>query len=316
MIRPIALLLMASCLGGCKPDPAPVPTDYECAPYDPRGAISTAPPDAGALMLHADLPKGSLVCGYWDGIHTPKEPLQKGHGQVAGSDPAWTPSGDALQLAVTAPPGTTVDDPTPSAGIFSTNLPFGPRTAFVAHATFQGPDISRLDPAGGAWATGAVTARTGATDDLKAEARLSATVRFNGTDAFLNVTEVGLNDSNPSRRARQGILGELKANIFEKGLPYTVGLTVNRRTGLGLATLRSGNAPPLQLPFELTIFTPVSELKITAVGAAVANCCVPGARATVLLSDFRISKPGRWPNLPIETEPNVPREPPPPIDPH
>lgn len=267
-------------------------------------------------MFHADLPNGSLVCGYWDDIHKPPEPLQKGHGQVAGSDPAWTPSGDALQLAVTAPPGTTVNGLTPSAGVFSTNLPFGPRTAFVAHATFQRPNISGLGPGSGAAATGAVTARTGATDDLNAEARLSATVRFNGTRAFLNVIEVGLNGSNPSPRGRQDILGELKSNIFEKHLPYTIGLTVNRRTGLGLATLRSGNAPPLQLPFDLTIFTPVSELKITAVGAAVANCCIPDARVTVLLSDFRISKPGRWPLLPVEPEPNVPNEPPPPIDPH
>ena len=314
MVRPISLLLVASCLGGCW-DP---PTDYQCDPYDPRGAISTAPSDAGELMLHADLPKGSLVCGYWDNIHQPSEPLRKGHGQVVGSEPAWTPSGDALQLAVTAPPGTTGDDAkTPSVGIFSTNLPFGPRTAFAAHATFQRPDISRLDPQARAWAAGAVTARTGGTDDLKAEARLSATVRVNGTKAILNVTEVGPDDSNFSRKPDPPeILGELKTNIFDKHLPYTIGLMVNRRTGLGLATLTSGNAPPLQFPFELTIFTPVSDLKITAVGAAVADCCVPDAMVRVLLSDFRISKPGRWPVLPVEPEPSVPREPPPPINPY
>src|SRR5688572_501539 len=85
MLRPIALLLVASCLCGCPWD------DTVCDPYDPRSGIPTSPPDAGELMLHADLPKGSLVCGYWDGIHKPPEPLQKGHGQVIGSDPAWTP---------------------------------------------------------------------------------------------------------------------------------------------------------------------------------------------------------------------------------
>ncbi len=241
MRKAIALVLVASCLSGCGPDysgrpdpsPIPIPSDYACEPYDPRSATSTAPPDASELMFHADLPKGSLVCGYWDGIHVPPQPLQKGHGQVAGSDPAWTPNGDALQLAVTAPPGTTVNGPTPSAGVFSTNLPFQRLTAFVAHATFQRPEISPPGPKAGFWAAGAVTARTGGIDDLKSEARLSATVRFNGTDAFLNVAEVGLNDSNASRRARQDILGELKTNIFEKHLPYTVGLTVNRRTGPG-----------------------------------------------------------------------------------
>lgn len=324
MKRPISLLLMASCLSGCgidpsgrlEPRPLPIPMDYVCEPYDPRSAISTAPPDAGELMFHADLPKGSLVCGYWDGIHRPPEPLQRGHGQVDGSEPAWTPSGDALQLAVTAP-GTIPADKTPSAGVFSTNLDFGPRTAFSAHATFQRPETSLLDPQARAWAAGAVTVRTGETDDLKAEARLSATVRVNGTKAILNVTEVGRNNANPSRRADpKEILGELKANIFERYVPYTIGLTVNRRTGLGMATLSSGSAPPLQMPFELSIFTPVSDLKITAVGAAVVNCCVPDARVTVLLSDFRISKPGRWPNLPVEPEPNVPREVPPPTDPH
>ncbi len=309
MKKPIALLLVASCLSGCgqAPDasnradrpandarPSAIPASAPCDPAGPPAEEPAAPgaPKAGIpgkTVLYATFPEGSLVCGYWDGIHAPPQPLVIGHGQVDGSDPSGTPTDDGLLLSVTAP-GTIPGDKTPSVGVFSTNVDFGPGSVFSVQATFQNPTISFLDPSARAWAT-SVTARTGGQDDLKSEARLSVTVRVKGTAASMNIIEIDQNGGGPLDN--QVIDGELKANIFEKHLPYTIRLSVDRTTGKGQATLTSGNQTLSSKTFDLAIFLPNSGPIISAVGPAVANCCVPGAKVTVLVSDFRISQPSR-----------------------
>ena len=304
--KPIALLLVASCLSACQaePDraaqpaedarPTAIPASAPCDPAAPPAEGSAAPgaPKAGIpgkTVLYATFPKGSLVCGYWDGIHAPPQPLVVGDGQVDGSDPSGTPTDDGLLLSVTAP-GTIPDDKIPSVGVFSTNLDFGPGSVFSVQATFQNPTISFLDPSARAWAT-TVTARTGGQDDLKSEARLSVTVRVKGAAASMNIIEIDQNGGGPL--GNQVIDGELKANIFEKHLPYTITLSVDRTTGKAQATLTSGSEKLPLGPFDLTTFLANSGPIITGVGPAVANCCVPGAKVTALLSDFRISQPSR-----------------------
>ena len=310
MVRQIALLLVASCLCGCQvePDraaepandagPSAIPAQAPCDPAGPPADTPAAPgvdpatagvQIPGRTVLYATFPDGSLVCGYWDGIHAPPEPLQQGHGHVDGSVPTGTPTPDGLLLAVTAPP-TIPGDKTPSIGVFSTNLDFGPGSVFAVQATFQEPTISFLDPSARAWAT-SVTARTGGQDDLKSEARLNVSVRVKGATASMNIIEVDQNGG--GQRDNKVIDGELKANIFEKHLPYTIRLSVDRMTGKGQATLTSGNQTLSSKTFDLAIFLPSSGPTITAVGPTLANCCVPGAKVTVLVSDFRISRPSR-----------------------
>lgn len=330
MNRPIALLLVASSLIGCdppdlsnrvEPEPRPVPDSYECDPRDRVNPLATPVPGPSApipspgspdsvTVLRATFPNGSLICGYWDGIHAPPQPLQKGDGQVAGSDPTWTPTKDGLELAVTAPPSTTPnDEKTPSIGVFSTNLDFGPGTVFSVHATFQKPRILPDSGDPRAWAAGSVAARTGGKDDLKGEARLGVAVRKKGTTASLNITEFGKNGANFRQQDNKPIEGELYANIFEKDYPYTIALSVDRNTGKGRATLTSGSEKLLSELFDLTTFSANSELPTTAVGATLADCCVPDARVTVLLSNFSISQPGGRRRLPIKVEPHVPNRP-------
>jgi hypothetical protein len=214
-----------------------------------------------------------------------------GHGQLAGSDPTGTPTQDGLLLAITAP-GTIPKDKTPSVGVFSTNLDFGPGSVFSAQATFQKPTGPFDDPR--AWAPGSVAARTGTQDDLKSEARLNVAVRLKGATASLNLTEIDkINEDSFRQLGNVRIEGELYDWIFVKKNTYTIGLSVDRTTGKTSATLTGGTSKLALGPVDLTTFLANSGPTITAVGPTLANCCVPGAKVTVLVSDFRISQPSR-----------------------
>jgi hypothetical protein len=155
-----------------------------------------------------------------------------------------------------------------------------------------------------AWAV-AVVARTGDERDLTSEARLAVTFRVKNNAATLNVLE-------PSgSRGSVPIPPDIYDRIFGTGgkppEPFTLELFVDRRSGKGVASLIP-SWPSVRVPFDLMTFGPQTGPQITAVGAALADCCAPGATVRVEVSDFRISQLFGRGYLAIE--PNVPQPPP------
>lgn len=311
MKKPIVLLLTASLLAGC-PGPPP-PSDGSLGPITsvpmPPGCHDVA---WGPLyeVYEATLPNGALDSGYADAIHSPQQPLRYGDaGPAAGGTYSSSPAPDgARALSVTAPKDVPAGQ-TPSAGLFSTGLDFGLRSAFIARATFQKPDGPRIPPDSdgnsNAWAA-AVTARDGDEQDLTSRTRISVTFRVRDQGALLNVIDSGA----AGPLATKAIDGAVVASIFNNQ-PFTLELYVNRQSCTGTATLSTVGFKPQKLSFRLHTFLAESGPTITAIGPALANCCAPKKKVSVEVTNFQI-----WVPLPgpISTEPNVPN--PPPINPH
>ncbi len=266
MTKPIALLLI-SCLAGCN-----VPK------HDHHATKPTATSSVFRPVYRAKFPDASLSCCFWDRLHA----LEKGDGHVAGAIPTFTEAHHTLALGITAPDPIPLDE-TPSVGIFSTGLNFGPGTVFAVRATFQRPNGPHI--ADQAWAVGLV-ARTGGKDDLGSETRLTTTFKVKGDSAVLNVQGITVKPTG----------NEISKEVYDKIVteashqPFTLELLVDRTTGKGIATLTSGRYA-LPLSFTMSKFQASSGPVITAVGATLANCCAPGKTATVEVTDFEISAP-------------------------
>lgn len=323
MKKPIALLLPLSILAGCNGHPHPyyVPCETsqvadrpeKTSPYAPR------PPgrdDPYRLVYHATFPGGALDCGYLDLIHATGQPLEVGDGQVAGQFHETLASpGGKLKLSLTAPDPIPAKQ-TPSVGVFSTDLNLGPGSVFTVRARFQrphGPRIPATPAWTNAWAVG-VTAREGDKEDLGSHKRLGVTLRFKDQKGILNVVESQLGDGLPSQSLNQfEIPQDVTDRLFgtTSVMSFTLELHVNRQEGSGAATLTVPGVYAKQLLFATRTFLKDSGPPITAVGAALANCCTPGRNVNVEVHDFQILVPRR--DRDVRGEPPIPN--PPPVDP-
>jgi hypothetical protein len=245
---------------------------------------SAGPPPAGQapgsiplkMVYHATFPGGSLNC-FIDAIHSTPQPLEEGDAQVAGETTTFTPGTQGLVLGLTAP-SAVPDDATPSVGLFSTGLAYGPGSFFLVRATFIRPS----GPFGGkAWAV-ALNARTGDKNDLGTDTRLNVTVRFKKGAATLNVFEAG------ELLKSDVVPASAYDSIVTSPQPFTLELLVNRITGKGAATLTAAGADPQRLSFSLSRFGAKSGPVIQAVGPSLANCCNPGVPVSVEVTDFQI----------------------------
>jgi hypothetical protein len=359
-MKNLVALLLASSLAGCSngpggEPPGPIPNAYPgsdgvpvgtavlCDRPLPRQQLYTAP-ILGAQILgatplqtvyHATLPNGSLVCGYWDAIHSPPQPLKPGGNQLAGTtDIIHAPAGDsAFKLGLTAPshidvdPITNFPKDTSSVGLFSTAVSFGPGAVFSLRVTFQNPCGPHLAPVSGglsnAWAV-SIAASEGDERDLGTDRRLWVTFRIKGKGATLNVWETGTDEPLKADTVNPAIYKAIFGDPETCGTghkPFTLTLYVNRATGSGVASLagpalevamsQDRNVKPLDLPFNMHLFG-TSGPVIETVGTTLANCCSEGAPISVEVTDFQIKQLLRSPFGPFE--PNVPN--PPPINPY
>ena len=354
MKKAIALLL-ASSLAGCRyppgnEPPGPVPNNYPGSDgipvatavmcdrpspgfwvIPPPSVPGSAIPGATPLqtVYHATLPNGSLICGYWDAIHWPAQPLKPGDGQVAGTTAIiHAPAGDgAFKLGLTAPSpikvgadGFPVD--TASVGLFSTDVDFGPGAVFSVRVAFQNPCGPHLAAVPGglsnAWAV-TIAAREGDEKDLGTDRRLGVTFKVRNNGATLNVLETGADDALATDKVDPKVYDAIFGNPETCGTghkPFTLTLYVNRQTGSGVASLAGPAVEgvkdgPLDLPFKMHLFG-TSGPVIETVGATLANCCSEGGTVSVEVTDFEIKQLLRSPFGPFE--PNVPN--PPPINPY
>jgi len=264
------------------------PCDQSTLANAPAPAQISPPlvPGAPALQLayHATFTGGSLDC-FMDRIRPTPQALQKGDGQVPGETVSFTGGTQGLVLGLTAPspippiPGHAADDTqTPSVGVFSTGLNYGPGTFFSARATFKAPNGPFGD---GAWAVG-LNARTGGKDDLWSEHRLNVTLKFKKGAASLNVFDDG------ASAGTSPVPAGFYKSIISSSQPFTIELIVNRMPGLGAAILTTAGAAPVTLQFALKNFGPKSGPVVNAIGPALATCCVEAMPLSVELTDFQI----------------------------
>lgn len=287
----LAVAFVAGRSNAAPPDPGPnAPCDQSSLAHATSPPTVSPPlvPGAPALQLsyHAIFPGGSLNC-FIDRIHPTPQALQQGDGQVPGEIVAFPPGTQGIVISLTAPaifppiPGDpSGDTQTASAGLFSTDLHYGPGTFFSARATFIRPS----GPFGGAaWAV-TLNARTGGNEDLGSEKRLNVTLKFKKNAASLNVFENG----NPRGNTPTPVPQPVYKAIVNTLQPFTLELMVSRITGRGAAILTTAGNPPVSLAFSLTDFGSTSGPVTTAVGPALATCCVPAAALSVELTDFQI----------------------------
>lgn len=266
-----------------QPSPSPTCDRSSLQLSAPRPA---GPPPAGQppgsiplkLAYHAIFPGGSRDC-FIDYIHAPPQPVEEGDAQLPGQVSTFTAGSRGLILGLT-PPFSFPDDATPSVGLFSTSLNYGPGAFFLVRATFVGPN-GPLD--GKAWAVG-LNAREGDKNDVGSVARLNLTLRFKKNAASLNVYENG------DPRGSIAVLTPAYDAIVSTSAPqpFTLELLVNRITGKGTATLITSGTPPQALPFTLKVYTATSGPVVQAIGPSLANCCVPNTRVSVEVIDFQI----------------------------
>ena len=213
--------------------------------------------------------------------HLKSGDLQKGDGQVQGSAPMWTAKPGALELKVTKPDASAAPV---SVGVFATPVAFGPGSTVEAQATFVRP--SGPHAVGDVWAA-AVAMRDGAVADLGDATRATVTFQVRGTTARMNVRGVNeaISGTQISPAAYDAIFGS-------NAQPFTLGLRIDRRTGKGVATLKSGSTV-ISRNVTFSAFKATSGPTITAIGAAVAINSVAAApqTASAELRELRILAP-------------------------
>lgn len=268
MKKLIALLLAAS-LVGCGPKASGSRPDYE------------------AVFKGSDLG----CCIVRDALHSSPQALQKGQSKI-GETASWNTRDKRLDMVLGAPL-TTPPDPagnpeTPSMGIFSTGLNFGPSAKFTVSATFQRP--SNTTGAKG-WAVG-VGARTGGVDDAPDLKRLLLTFRVKDSKAELRVQEVwGPTDAEFKKQASFAVPQDLYDRIVDdKASPrkFTLKLSVDRMAGTGSAAMISGGKTYPVGDFTMAYFTKSGGDPLTVLGAAIANAADPGQTRSVEVVDFKI----------------------------
>jgi hypothetical protein len=247
---------------------------------------------ASTLRYHANFQGKDLgCCIVHDTLHPSKYALQTG----TGGWPAranWNTNHGALEMVLTAPTPIPTDgrgkSATPSMGIFSTNLNFGPGTAFWVSATFQRP---RGTLTGKAWSLG-VVARTGGLADEDYLERLTLSLRVKDFQADLRVQEVwGLLGQEFRQLNHASIPQDAYDKIFDltSPEPFTLTLFVDRRTGGGHAIMTMRGRPTVAFfGFTMINHTQNSGEPFTVLGATLANGFGPGETVSTEVTDFKI----------------------------
>lgn len=269
MKKPITILIMA-CVAGCGAPDQRAKTEFQ-------------------VVYRAVFQEGSIGCCFVDRIHDAPQPLAKGQGNVAGAieDVLVASDSDRIGLVVKAPMPIPKGE-TPSVGLFSTGLDYGPGAVFSVRATFRRPKGPHLPPTpeySNAWAVG-VAARTGDLEDSALQTRLTATFRVRNDIAVLNVQGINetlsLDDIQIDPTMYEKIFSDVSPQFF------SIELFVNRSAGAGKAILTAGTYSKT-VPFTMKDFLKDSGPTVQVVGATLANCCAPGETAKVEVTDFQIS---------------------------
>jgi hypothetical protein len=194
---------------------------------------------------------------------------------------------DRIGLVVKAPMEIPEGE-TPSVGLFSTGLDYGPGSVFSVRATFRRPKGPHLPPTSeytNAWAVG-VAARTGGLEDSASHTRLTATFRVRNDIAVLNVQGINETLSPDDIRIDPAVYEKIFSDVTPEF--FSIELFVDRRAGSGKAVLTAGTYSKT-VPFTMKDFLKDSGPTVQTVGAALANCCAPGETVNVEVSDFQIS---------------------------
>ena len=233
--------------------------------------------DDPRLVYLANFGHGSLESSV---DHLGIGPVKPGNSQIPNVNINATvePGEGSVILGVTRP-ANYVGGPIAS-GVFATPVEFGPGSIFSARVTLRAPTGPQL--AGNQFAA-ALNARTGDEDDLQSEARVAATFRVRGTTAALNVFGASVPPNLPN------IPQDVYDAIFdaEDPEPFTLELVLDRKTGVGTATLTSGGYS-ISHNFQ-SVFRADSGPVVTSIGPTIAVSNGPGQRGTVEVMEFRIS---------------------------
>jgi len=251
-----------------------------------------------AWLHHADhyhaLLKGSDLgcCIVADTFHNPPQALKLGTSNLAGEVPVLQNTPDAaLGMMLRAPPPAMPQGAT--MGIFLPGLNLGKGTDFSVSATFRRPSTVYSEKN---WAVG-VVARTGDFQDLADLMRLQLTFRILKSAAELRVQEQwGPDDVTQFKKlAARPVPAEVYKKIVDGAQPFTLKLSIDRRSGSGTATMTSGgetfsvlSTTDMTRTFTMAHFTKDGGEPLTVLGATLANPSAPGEERSVEVSDFEV----------------------------
>jgi len=218
-------------------------------------------------------------------------PMQIGDTLVPGTNPSAVLEDGGVTLSITRPSGTA---PGPvSVGAVATPVSFGLGSIFGARAVYELP----VGPHGAtdSWAA-ALLVRTGSVSDLAAELRAAATFQVNGSGARLNTpfatTPAGLPN------IPQSVYDAIFAPADADPATFTLEFLVDRTTGLGYASLTSGNFSVTRSNFTFLNFGANFGPTITALEPGIAIASGADTTASVRLLDFQvfaqIPEPPTW----------------------
>lgn len=238
--------------------------------------LSAARFDDLQLVYHATFANGSLNSGI-DSLQIGQ--LKLGDTGQTGINASWRPlKGDYL-VEVTRPT-TVTGTGAVATGIFAAPVNFDVGSIVGLRATFIAP----VGPHNSTdlWAV-AVIVRPGGVNPLIDFPRAAATLQVRGAQARLNTPGASV----PAN------LSDLPQEIYDAIFsptdpqPFTLELLVDRKTGLGEASFKAGDAV-FSHTFQFADFKADSGPVITNVGANIAIANAPGQRASVRIRDLQI----------------------------
>jgi hypothetical protein len=209
-------------------------------------------------------------------------PINPGNTGQADINATWGVGNGTIILGVTRPLSATAGVAVAS-GLFVTPVNFGTGSVFTARATFRAPTGPQLT---GNQFAAVVAARTGNEDDLPGETRIAASLQVRGTTARLNA--VGAIPMAALPNVPQNVYDAIFDPVNPQ--PFTLELKVDRKAGVGTASLKVGDYYSLSHNF-ISVFTANSGPTVEAIGATLAIANGPGQRATVEVMDLRILQP-------------------------
>ena len=244
-----------------------------------RGIPSAVPASNESQLAYlASFPNGSLEPAL-DKLNA--GPMAPGDPLIPDSNPTISAVPGGIKVSVHRPIGLSPDD-IPSESVF-TPVEFGPGSVVRISATFIAPDGPYATTGGFAIGLGA---RTGGKDDLSTETRVFTTVNVRPNQVVRFQVPFGAVEPTNTTLPQ-----DVKDAIFSTTdpQPFTVELTIDRKTGMGTAKLMVIDQVFSLPPFHLSDFLADGGPKITAVGPGIAvNSNGPGQTASVRVREFRI----------------------------
>jgi hypothetical protein len=206
--------------------------------------------------------------------------MRTGPTLIPNTNPTYQAVPGGIRVGISRPADLSPDD-IPANGLWATPVNFGAGSISRIAATYIAP-IGPLP--GGGFAIG-INAKTGDNNDLTTDTRIAATVNVRpGFLVRLNVPFGAVETTNMvlPQAAKNAIFSATNPQ------PFTLELTMDRRSGKGTATLTVAQQV-YTLTFTLADFLANSGPPITAVGPGIAvNANAPGQTASVVVREFRI----------------------------